>query len=67
MVINAIASAGLKKKAIKKLEIAAKQAAAVASQCIAAAQGAGVSNRNKSSQQLLINYCKVCNAAHVNT
>ena len=44
-VTNAAASNALKKRAIKKLEIAAKQTAAVATQCIAAAQGAGASNR----------------------
>lgn len=59
MITNATASAALKKKAIKKLEIAAKQAGAVATQCIAAAQGAGASNRNDASQQQLINHCKV--------
>ena len=42
---NAAASSALKKRAIKKLEIAAKQSAAVATQCIAAAQGAAASNR----------------------
>ena len=57
-VTNAAASNALKKKAIKKLEIAAKQAAAVATQCIAAAQGAGASNRNEASQTQLINHCK---------
>ena len=59
MITNATASAALKKKAIKKLEIAAKQTGAVATQCIAAAQGAGASNRNDASQQQLINHCKV--------
>lgn len=57
-VTNAAASTALKKKAIKKLEIAAKQASAVATQCIAAAQGAGASNRNEASQTQLINHCK---------
>ena len=57
-VVNAAASSALKKKAIKKLEIAAKQTAAVATQCIAAAQGAGASNRNEASQMQLINHCK---------
>ena len=37
--VNSVASSALKKKAIKKLEIAAKQTAAVCTQCIAAAQG----------------------------
>lgn len=44
-VTNAAASAALKKKAIKKLEMAAKQACAVSTQLIAAAQGAAASNR----------------------
>ncbi len=57
-VTNAAASNALKKKAIKKLEIAAKQAAAVSTQCIAAAQGAGASNRNDASQNQLMNHCK---------
>ena len=38
-VVNSVASSALKKRAIKKLEIAAKQTAAVCTQCIAAAQG----------------------------
>ena len=45
-VVNAAASSPLKKKVIKKLEMAAKQAAAVSTQLIAAAQGAGSSNRS---------------------
>ena len=57
-VVNSAASNALKKRAIKKLEIAAKQTAAVATQCIAAAQGAGGSNRNEASQTQLINHCK---------
>ena len=57
-VTNEAASNALKKKAIKKLEIAAKQAAAVATQCIAAAQGARAFNCNEASQTQLINHCK---------
>ena len=57
-VTHAAASNALKKKAIRRLEIAAKQAAAVATQCIAAAQGAGASNRNEVSQTQLINHCQ---------
>ena len=56
--MNAAASNALKKKAIKRLEMTAKQTAAVATQCIAAAQGAGVSNRNDASQSQLLNHCK---------
>ena len=70
---NAAASSALKKKAIKKLELAAKQTAAVSTQLIAAAQGAGASNRsvicrytvlmyplvrNDASQSQLMAYCK---------
>ena len=44
-VTNGAASSALKKKAIKKLEASAKQAAAVSTQLIAAAQGAKESNR----------------------
>ena len=44
-VTNATAMSAMKKKAIKKLEMAAKQASAVSTQLIAAAQGAGASNR----------------------
>ena len=51
---NAAASSALKKKAIKKLELAAKQTAAVSTQLIAAAQGAGVSNRSAAVNDLLI-------------
>ena len=57
-VTNAAASNALKKKAIRKLEIAAKQTAAVSTQLIAAAQGAGASNRNEASQSQLISHCK---------
>ena len=59
MITNATASAALKRKAIKKLEKAAKQTGAVATQCIVAAQGTGASNKNDASQQQLINHCKV--------
>ena len=59
IITNVTAGAALKRKAIKKLEKAAKQAGAVATQCIAAARGAGASNRNDASQQQLINHCKV--------
>ena len=39
--------------------MAAKQTAAVCTQCIAAAQGAEATNRNTASQQQLIANCKV--------
>ena len=55
---NAAANDALKKKLIKKLEVAAKQTAASATQCIAAAQGATPTNRNQSSQQQLLTNCK---------
>ncbi len=42
---NAAAANALKKRAIKKLEIAARNTVGVATQCIAAAKGAGGSNR----------------------
>uniref|UniRef100_A0A1X7VGP0 FERM domain-containing protein n=1 Tax=Amphimedon queenslandica TaxID=400682 RepID=A0A1X7VGP0_AMPQE len=57
-VTNATAMSAMKKKAIKKLEMAAKQASAVSTQLIAAAQGAGASNRNDASQNQLMNHCK---------
>nr|A0A3G2LGI8.1 RecName: Full=Talin [Oscarella pearsei]AYN71349.1 talin [Oscarella pearsei] len=56
--VNAAANNALKKKLIKKLEVAAKHTAAAATQCIAAAQGAGPTNRNQSSQQQLLGNCK---------
>ncbi|XP_070547100.1 talin-1-like isoform X3 [Ptychodera flava] len=55
---DAAASNALQKKLIVRLENAAKQAAAIATQTIAAAQGAGQSNRNEASQQQLIIECK---------
>ena len=45
-------------KAIKKLEVAAKQAATMATQCILAAQGAAASNCNWALQTQLISHCK---------
>ena len=55
---NAAASSALKKKLIRRLEVAAKHTAAVSTQLIAAAQGAGASNRNEASQSQLINHCQ---------
>ena len=57
-VINVASCTALKKKAIKKLEITAKHTAAMATQCIVAAQGAGASNCNKASQTQLTSHCK---------
>lgn len=59
MIANATLNTALKKKVIKKLEIAVKQTGTTATQCIVAAQGAGASNRNDASQKQLINHCKV--------
>lgn len=44
-VVNAAATSPLKKKVIKKLQVAAKQVAAVSTQLIAASQGTAASNR----------------------
>lgn len=48
----------LKKKMVKRLENAAKHAAATATQCMAAAQGAGSYNTSITSQDELISDCK---------
>ena len=56
-VTNVASSNALKKKAIRKLKSAAKQAAAMATQCIVAAQGAGASNHNEALQTQLISHC----------
>ncbi|XP_041458339.1 talin-1-like isoform X4 [Lytechinus variegatus] len=56
---NAAANNALKKKLILKLEVSAKQAAAMATQTISAAQGAGPSNSNTAAQQALIDECKI--------
>lgn len=55
---NAAASDALKKKLVKRLETAAKEAAGQATQLIAAARSAGPSNRNQASQQQLNDQCK---------
>ncbi|XP_076033858.1 talin_middle and talin-RS domain-containing protein rhea isoform X2 [Oratosquilla oratoria] len=55
---NAAAANALKKKIIKRLENAAKHAAATGTQCMAAAQGAGPHNSNPSTQDGLISDCK---------
>ncbi|XP_014674038.1 PREDICTED: talin-2-like [Priapulus caudatus] len=56
---NAAAQNALKKKLMIRLELAAKQAAAAATQDIAGAQKAGASNKNMTSQQELVNECRV--------
>nr|XP_046250348.1 talin-2 isoform X3 [Scatophagus argus] len=55
---NAAAQNAIKKKLVNRLEIAAKQAAAAATQTIAAAQNAAVSNKNTASHQQLVHSCK---------
>lgn len=56
---NAAASNALKKKLINRLENAAKQAVAAATQLTSASKAAAPSNRNPSSQQQLEDCCKV--------
>lgn len=48
----------IKRKMIKRLENAAKHAAATATQCIAASQGVGPHNTNHHSQEELMDSCK---------
>uniref|UniRef100_A0A3B3X358 Talin 2a n=1 Tax=Poecilia mexicana TaxID=48701 RepID=A0A3B3X358_9TELE len=55
---NAAAQNAIKKKLINRLENAAKQAAAAATQTIAAAQNAAVSNKNTAAHQQLVQSCK---------
>ncbi|KAA0724275.1 Talin-2 [Triplophysa tibetana] len=55
---NAAAQNAIKKKLIHRLENAAKQAAAAATQTIAAAQNAAASNKNPMSHQQLVFSCK---------
>ncbi|XP_025900777.1 talin-1 [Nothoprocta perdicaria] len=59
MATNAAAQNAIKKKLVHKLEHAAKQAAASATQTIAAAQHAALSNKNPAAQQQLVQSCKV--------
>ena len=51
-------STTMKRKMIKRLENASKHAAATATQCIAASQGAGSHNTNHIGQQQLMDSCK---------
>ncbi|XP_068221988.1 talin-2 isoform X2 [Palaemon carinicauda] len=55
---DAAANNAIKKKIIKRLENAAKHAAATGTQCMAAAQGAGPHNSSVASQDELISDCK---------
>ncbi|XP_037689725.1 talin-2 isoform X3 [Choloepus didactylus] len=55
---NAAAQNAIKKKIVNRLEVAAKQAAAAATQTIAASQNAAVSNKNPAAQQMLVQSCK---------
>ena len=48
----------IKRKMMKRLENAAKHAAATATQCIAASQGAGQHNTSHTSQDDLMESCK---------
>uniref|UniRef100_T1J0N6 FERM domain-containing protein n=1 Tax=Strigamia maritima TaxID=126957 RepID=T1J0N6_STRMM len=57
-VANVAASNALKKKVIKKLETAAKQAAATATQTISAVQGAAPHNTNYVTHEELVFACK---------
>ncbi|XP_075064461.1 talin-2 isoform X1 [Mixophyes fleayi] len=56
---NAAAQNAIKKKIVNRLEAAAKQAAAAATQTIAASQNASVSNKNMAAHQQLVQSCKV--------
>lgn len=58
-ITNATASSALKKRAIRKLEVASRHACAVATQLIAASQSASATNTNTASQQQLMTQCKV--------
>lgn len=55
---HAAVSATMKRKVIKRLENASKHAAATATQCIAASQGAGSYNTNPIAQNHLMDSCK---------
>ena len=60
-ITNATASSALKKRAIRKLEVASRHACAVATQLIAASQSTAATNTNSASQQQLMTQCKVQN------
>lgn len=58
---NAAASNALKKKLIKKLEVAARQAATSATQLMTASNAANRTNKNTTSLQQLEEHCKAVN------
>ena len=55
---HAAVGATIKRKTIKRLENAAKHAAATATQCIAASQGVGPHNTSAAGQDELMDACK---------
>ncbi|XP_064421922.1 talin-2 [Latimeria chalumnae] len=55
---NAAAQNAIKKKLVNRLEAAAKQTAAAATQTIAASQNAAASNKNTAAHQQLVQSCK---------
>ncbi|XP_034956392.2 talin-1 isoform X1 [Zootoca vivipara] len=59
MATNAAAQNAIKKKLVHRMEHAAKQAAAAATQTIAAAQHAATTNKNPAAHQQLVQSCKV--------
>ena len=56
---NAATQNALKKKLIKRLEYAARQAVAASTQLITASKAAAPTNKNQASQQQLTDSCKV--------
>jgi len=56
---NAATQNALKKKLIKRLENAARQAVASSTQLITASKAAGPTNKNQASQHQLMDSCKV--------
>uniref|UniRef100_A0A3P8WQW6 Talin 1 n=1 Tax=Cynoglossus semilaevis TaxID=244447 RepID=A0A3P8WQW6_CYNSE len=58
MATNAAAQNAIKKRLVNKLENAARQAAAAATQTIAASQHAASTNKNQAAQQQLVQSCK---------
>ncbi|XP_073980591.1 talin_middle and talin-RS domain-containing protein rhea isoform X4 [Rhodnius prolixus] len=59
---NIVASPTIRKKLISSLEVAAKNAAGAANQCITSSQGASKHNTNKQSQNQLNSDCAVVNS-----
>ncbi|EHB01326.1 Talin-2 [Heterocephalus glaber] len=60
---NAAAQNAIKKKIVNRLEVAAKQAAAPATQTIAASQNAAISKNPAAAQQQLVQSCKTIAAS----